>query len=67
LSRQRFAKGPREGGSSSPLLDVNLAAEPHFFSIAPESIRGRSTVSRFALLRHGNQGDGYRNSSVKSA
>ena len=38
-----------------------------FSSIAPESIRGRSTVSRFALLGRGNQGDGYRNSSVKSA
>jgi len=44
--------------SSIGELDVNLAAEPHFFSIARWS--GRSTLSRFALLRRGNQGDGYR-------
>jgi hypothetical protein len=33
-----------EGGSSSPLLDVKVAAKPHYFSIARRS--GRSTFSR---------------------
>jgi len=30
------------------------------FLASPRQLPGRSTVSRFALLRRGNQGDGYR-------
>jgi hypothetical protein len=33
-----------EGGSSSPLIDVNNVGEAEICSIAPESIRGRSTT-----------------------